>query len=377
VISKVEAAGPHQVVFTLKEPSAVVLHALALFGSAIVPPGAVRSLGPKFAEQPVGTGPYRFARWDRDQRIVLDRWDGYWGRKPAIPRVIVLPIPSPQTAVQKLEKGEVHVVDHATLADIEPLQKHARTKVDFETSLNVCYLAFNMKKSPYNDPHFRRAVALAIDRKALNQLAYYGLAEPASHLVPPAIWSTVGPAPDYEHNVDKAKYILSLAKLDSKQVELWHMTFARPYVPEPGRVAEFLKDALGRIGLEVTLRGFDKAAYTQKYKEEGHPMVLLGWNGDFPDADNFFYPLLHGDAIGDMNGSFFNDPAFNDAVKRAQSELDPAKRKPLLLAASQRMRVELPIVPLVHVKQMIGLSRKVNYDMHPIEYRFYVASFKE
>jgi ABC-type oligopeptide transport system substrate-binding subunit len=106
-------------------------------------------------------------------------------------------------------------------------------------------------------------------------------------------------------------------------------------------------------------------------------MVLLGWNGDFPDADNFFYPLLHGDAIGDMNGSFFNDPAFNDAVKRAQSELDPAKRKPLLLAASQRMRVELPIVPLVHVKQMIGLSRKVNYDMHPIEYRFYVASFKE
>ena len=376
-IAKVEADGPHRAVFTLKEPSSVILHNLALFGAAIVPPGAVRSLGPKFAESPVGTGPYRFARWDRDQRIVLDRWDSYWGLKPSIPRVIVLPIPSPQTAVQKLEKGEVHVVDHATLADIEPLQKHARTKVDFETSLNVCYLAFNMKKAPYNDPAFRRAVALAIDRKALNQLAYYGLAEPAANIVPPAIWSSVGPAADYEHNLEKAKVLLSRAKLESKQVELWHMTFARPYVPEPGRVAEFLKDALGRIGLEVTLRGFDKAAYTQKYKEEGHPMVLLGWNGDFPDADNFFYPLLHGDSIGDMNGSFFNDPAFNEAVKKAQTELDPAKRKPLLLAAYQRMREEMPIVPLVHVKQMIGLSRKVTYDMHPIEYRFYLASFKE
>ena len=377
VIAKVAADGPHRAVFTLKEPSVVILPNLALFGAAIVPPGAVKSLGAKFAERPVGTGPYRLSRWDRDQRIVLDRWEGYWGPKPAIPRVIVLPVPSPQTAVQKLEKGEVHVVDHPTLSDVGPLQKHPATKVDFETSLNVSYLAFNMKRAPYNDLNFRRAVALAIDRKALNQLAYYGYAEPAVNLVPPAIWSNVGPVPDYEHNVEKAKLLLAKVKMDSKEVEIHHLTVARPYAPEPGRVAEYLKDALGRIGLEVKLRGFDDAAWKQKYKEESHPMVLMGWNADFPDADNFFYPLLHGDAIGDMNGSFFNDPAFNDAVRKAQSELDPAKRKPLLMTAFQRYRDELPTVPLVHVKQMVALSRKLNYNMHPIEYRFYMASFRE
>jgi peptide/nickel transport system substrate-binding protein len=376
-IEKVAADGPHRAVFTLREPSAVFLHNLALFGAAIVPPGAVRSLGPRFAEQPVGTGPYRFARWDRDQRIVLDRHDRYWGPKPAIPRVIVLPVPSPQTAVQKLQKGEVHVVDHPTLADVESLQKYPMTKVDFETSLNICYLGFNLKKHPYSDLNFRRAVALAIDRRALNRVAYHGLAEPASNIVPPAIWSGFGSSDDYEHNLEKARLLLSKVKLDSGAVELIHMTWSRPYVPEPGRVAEYLKDALSRIGLEVKLRGYDKGAYTQKYKEESHPMVLLGWNADFPDPDNFFYPLLHGDAIGDMNSSFFNDPAFNDAVKRSQSELDPSRRKALLQAAYARYREELPTVPLVHVKQAIALARNVKYDMHPIEYRFYLASFAE
>jgi len=377
VIEKVAADGPHRAVFTLKEPSVVILPNLALFGAAIVPPGAVRSLGAKFAESPVGTGPYRLARWDRDLRIVLDRWEGYWRPKPAIPRVIVLPIPSPQTAVQKLEKGEVHVVDHPTLADVAALQKHPATKVDFETSLNVSYVAFNMKKAPYNDLQFRRAVALAVDRKALNQLAYHGLAEPATNLIPPAIWSNVGPSVEYEHNLEKAKAALARANLETKEVELYHLTVARPYAPEPGRVAEYLKDALGRIGLQVRLRGFDDAAWKQKYKEESHPMVLMGWNADFPDADNFYYPLLHGNSIGDMNGSFFDDPAFNEAVRKSQSELDPAKRKELLLAAHGRLRDEIPVLPLVHVKQLVALSRKVNYDMHPIEYRFSVASFRE
>lgn len=106
-------------------------------------------------------------------------------------------------------------------------------------------------------------------------------------------------------------------------------------------------------------------------------MVLMGWNADFPDADNFYYPLLHGNSIGDMNGSFFDDPAFNEAVRKSQSELDPAKRKELLLAAHGRLRDEIPVLPLVHVKQLVALSRKVNYDMHPIEYRFSVASFRE
>ncbi len=376
-IARVEAAGPLKAVFRLKNPSAVVLYNLTLFGACIVSPSAVRKHGGKFAQNPAGTGPYRLFRWDRDVRIVLDRFDGYWGPKPSIARVIVVPVASAQTAIQKLRKGEVHVVDHPTLADVKPLRDDPATKVDTEASLNVCYLAFNMRKAPYSDPDFRRAVSLALDRGTLNQLAYHGLAEPAANIVPPAIWKDLCPTPEYEHSLEKAREHLAKVRLASNQVELVHMTYARPYVPEPHRVAEFVKDQLRKIGLEVKLTGYDKAAFTLKYKEADHPMVLMGWNADIPDPDNFFYPLLHGDSAADLNASFFNDPEFNAAVKSAQSELDPAKRREHYAKAYRRYREELPSVPLVHVRQIIGLSRRVDYNMHPIEYRFYTASLRD
>ena len=152
-------------------------------------------------------------------------------------------------------------------------------------------------------------------------------------------------------------------------------TFARPYAPEPLRAAEFVKDQLRKIGLEVKLTGYDKAAFDQKYKEPNHPMYLLGWIADIPDPDNFFYPLLHGDSKDAMNASFFDDPDFNAAVKDAQSERDPAKRRALLATAYARYREVLPTLPLVHVRQVIALSKQVRYDMHPIEVRFYAAGW--
>jgi peptide/nickel transport system substrate-binding protein len=374
-IDKVAADGPDRVVFTLKRPNVVMLYNLTLFAAHIVSPTAVKKHGDKFPINPVGSGPYKLSRWDRDVRIVLDRNESYWGPKPAIERVIVVPVASPQTAIEKLKKGEVHVVDHPTLADVKTLQENAGTKVDTETSLTVSYLGFNLKKAPYSDPNFRRAVSLALDRRTLNELAYHGLAEPAANLVPPALWKDACPTPPYEFDLEKAREALSKVKLESKDVELIHMTFSRPYVPEPLRAAEFVKDQLRKIGLEVKLTGYDKAAYDQKYKDPNHPMYLLGWIADIPDPDNFYYPLLHGDSISSMNASFFDDAVFNAAVKDAQSELDPAKRRALLATAYARYREVLPTIPLVHVKQIIGLSKRVDYNMHPIEYRFYTASW--
>ncbi len=374
-IEKVVAEAPDRVVFTLRRTSVVMLYNFTLFAAHIVSPAAVRKYGARFPTNPVGTGPYRLSRWDRDVRMVLDRNEGYWGPKPAIARFIVLPVKSSQTAIEKLKKGEVQVVDHPTLADVQALEADPRTKVDSQSSLTVSYLGFNLRKPPYNDPNFRRAVSLALDRRTLNELAYHGLAEPAANLVPPALWKNACPTPPYEYDLEKAKECLRKVPLESREIELIHMTFSRPYVPEPLRAAEFVKDQLRKIGLEVRLIGYDKAAYDQKYKEPNHPMYLLGWIADIPDPDNFYYPLLHGDSKDDMNASFFDDPEFNDAVKRAQTESDPGRRNGLLAKAYARYREELPTIPLVHVKQVIGLSRRVEYRMHPIETRFYAASW--
>jgi peptide/nickel transport system substrate-binding protein len=372
-LDRIDADGPSRLHVRLKRPSALLLQHLALFSACIVSPPAVKREGAAFPRRPSGTGPYLLAAWDPDVRIVLDRFDGYWGPRPAFARVIVIPVKSPQTAIEKLRRGEVHVVDHPTLADVKALQGDPAVVVDTGASMSVCYLGFNLTKPPYDRAEFRRAVSLALDRDALNQIAYHGLAEPASNLVPPAIWKDLCPTPPYERDLEQARELVAKFPPGSRKVELIHMTFGRPYIPEPQRVAEWVKDQLGRIGLEVTLTGYDKAAYTQKYKEPSHPMYLLGWFADIADPDNFFHPLLHGDSKNDMNGSFFDDPAFNSAVTEARGALDASKRRALYAVAYGRYRDAIPTLPLVHVPLRIVRSRKVAVRLHPFEYRFYEA----
>ncbi|MBI2898570.1 MAG: ABC transporter substrate-binding protein [Planctomycetes bacterium] len=375
-IEKVEASGD-AVVFTLKQPNATFLQVLALFGAAIVGPEAVKKHGPGFSRNPCGTGPYRLHRWRQGEKLVLERFGDYWGPKPAISRVVFLPVASAQTAIEKLKNGEVHIVDHVTLADVKIVESSPGMRIESETSLNVCYLGFNSKKFPYNDPNFRRAVALAIDRDELNQIVYYGQGEPARNLVPPAIWRDIGDLPTYEFNIEKAKDHLKKVDLPPDfRPELWHMAFARPYVPEPDRLAEYVRNQLRKIGLELAIQKFEKAAWGEKTKDPDHPMYILGWSADYADPDNFYHALLAGGAKNELNSSFWEHAEFNDLVVRAQSEQDERKRKDLYLRAAMIYREEMPTLPLVHVKQLAACSRKVKYDLHPIEVRLYPVTFQ-
>ncbi len=374
-IDKVEGSG-ESVTFTLKQPNATFLQVLALFCAAIVSPEAVRKHGKEFNQNPAGTGPYRLKEWRSREKIVLERFDGYWGKKPSIERIIFLPVQSSQTAIEKLKNGEVHIVDHITLADVKTVETTPGLYVESETSLNVAYLGFNMKKAPYNHPDFRRAVALAIDRNELNELVYYGQAEPARNLVPPAIWRDTGELPPYECDLARAKEHLAKVDLGGIQVELWHTSFPRPYMPEPGRVAEYIQNRLRKIGLEIRLQAFEKGAYQKATQNPDHPMYLLGWNADYADPDNFLHALLAGGERNELNDSFFVHAEYNDTVTRAQSELDPSKRKALYRRAAEIYRNEMPTIALVHVKQLAACSKRVKYNHHPIEYRLYPVTFQ-
>ncbi|MBI4564053.1 MAG: ABC transporter substrate-binding protein [Planctomycetes bacterium] len=378
VIETVEPRGSHAVVFKLKAPSAVFLMNLAMFPAEIVSPSAVIKHGDQFGRHPCGTGPMRFALWDHNVKITLERNPAYWGPKADMDRLIVLDVKDPQTAIQKLKTGSVHVVDHVTLADIPAIEEDPDLYMEYESPMTVCYLGFNMRKPPYSDPNFRKAVALALDRKKIVEIAYHNRAEAAKTIVPPVLFQPPSSLPSLDHNLEKAKECLAKVELPEGFVAtLWHMTYPRPYVPEPDKLAQVIQDDLSRIGLPLKLEGFNVDIYTKKLQDLDHPMFLLGWNADIADPDNFLYALLHGDSIGDpdhpsgTNHSFFNHPEFNERVKTAQMTLDASKRKKLYDEALAILHAEVPVVPLVHVRQMAAVSKKVTYNHHPIEYRLW------
>ena len=377
-IETVETPDPLTVVIRLKVPSAVFLLNLAMFPAGIVSPDAVKKHGAQFGRNPVGTGPLKFKQWEPGVKVVLDRNEDYWGAKAKVSRLIILDVKDPQVAIQKLKKGEVQVVDNITLADIPAIENDPELQMEYEVSMNICYLGFNMRKAPYNDPNFRRAVAHAIDRNKIIRIGYQGRAEEAKTIVPPSVFTAPGDLPSCAYDPEKAKQYLAKAALPAGfEAAIWHMTYPRPYVAEPDKLVQVIQDDLSRIGLKVRLEGFNVDIYSKKIRDLDHPMLLLGWSADIADPDNFLYVLLHGDSIGPLdrpsgtNQTFFNHPKFNELVKAAQTEVDAAKRKGMYDQALKIYHDEVPSVPLAHVKQMAAVSRKVKYNHHPIEYRFW------
>ncbi len=133
-----EIRGEHEVVVNLTRPSGRFLPAMTYWQFTIASPDALRryeadrvsgsGAAPKFegtfgTEHPVGTGPFKFERWIRNDRVVLVRNDGYWGEKPKLDRVIFRPIADPTARRQSLESGEIHGYEPVDAADLGPLER--------------------------------------------------------------------------------------------------------------------------------------------------------------------------------------------------------------------------------------------------------------
>jgi peptide/nickel transport system substrate-binding protein len=379
VIDSIDAPDPQRVVIKLKEPSAVFLMNLAMFPAGIVSPAAVRKSGADgFATNPVGTGPLKFKEWQRDVKIVLVKNSAYWGSAAKMDRLIILDVKDAKTAVQKLKNGEVDAIDKLTLADIAAIDADPNLAMEYEVSMNVCYLTFNMGRDPDRDPNFRKAIAHALDRKKIVELAYHGKADQATSILPPSIFPPPAGLPDYPYDVAKAKEFLAKVKLPARfELRLWHMAYDRPYVPEADKLALVIQEQLSRIGLKVRLEGFNQDIYRRRTHDLDHPLLIMGWSADIADPDNFMYALLHGESIGPRdqpdgtNNSLFDHAEFNSIVKAAQSEVDAGKRRAMYEKALRISQEELPVIPLAHVRQMAAVSKKVKYNHHPIEYRFW------
>jgi peptide/nickel transport system substrate-binding protein len=375
MIKKIEAAGPHLVRFTLEKPNAAFLRNLAMFPASIVSPAAVRKNPADFANQPVGTGPMKFIEWKKGDRIVLQRFDGYWDKTRAArsDRLVFIFVKEAGPRLEKLRAGQADIATNLALSDLKSIESDPAFTVDYQVSMNICYLGFNMRKPPYNDLNFRRAVAHALNRAKLIDKAYHGFAEPARTIVPPAIFKPDSGGPSYEPDAARAKEYLSKVKLPEEGIVLWVPVISRPYMPDPKSIAVSVKDDLARIGLEVKLETHPWTAYLDMVDKDDHPMFLLGWSTDNADPDNFYFALLHGSSIGGSNSSFFNDAGFNRLTEEAQTAVDAAKRAQLYTQADKIFLEQIPVLPLVHVRQAVAMRKGVRYRMHPIDTRAFLV----
>ncbi len=373
VIDQIAAVDKFTVKMTLKEPSAVFLNNLAMFPASIVSPTAVKKLGKGFSVAGVGTGPFRFERWIRDQQIVLAANDDHWRGRPNLDRVVFVPVSESATRIQQLTRGEIHIADNLPPAELDALAKKPGLEVIETVSMNVAYLAMQTEKPPLNDVRVRQAIAFALDKQALIRVGYAGHAEASVNLLPRAMWGHHDGIEDRPFDLDKGRELLKAAADETGlelpiELSLAVMSEPRPYMEQPLQVAAFVKDSLAKVGINLTIEPKPVTPHFAKMMRGDYEIGLAGWTTDNGDPDNFLYSLLDSDNISESgnNMSRFRNDKVHELLLAAQSELDRDKRLALYHEAQELIFAEVPVVPLLSTKQRAAHSSRIkDYRLHP------------
>ncbi|HEY1067005.1 MAG TPA: ABC transporter substrate-binding protein, partial [Pirellulales bacterium] len=371
-ITKIEAVDPLTVKFTLTGPSAVFLANLAMFPAQIVSQAAVKKWGKAFGDHPVGAGPFRFVRRTTDVELVLEANPDHWRGKPKVAQIVFIPVAEPAKRVEQLRRGETTMADDLPPNDLKQLEKDPALTVQRRPGMNVCYLAGQMEKAPFDNLVVREAIWQAIDKARLIEICYGGGADPAVHLLPPTLTPYYLAMSDRAYDPEKAKQALAeeqaAGRFQPRKLSLFMPTSPRPYLPEPQKTAVFIRDQLGKIGLDVEIVPNRIDDHFARLSRGEHDLGLIGWSSDNADPDNFLYQLLDPDQIRDdgNNASRYNNPEFHKLMLAGQVELDQAKRVEIYHAALKIAFADAPVVPLVHMPfQCTHQKRLTGYKLHP------------
>lgn len=320
-----------------------------------------KSPGPKpLVSNPVGTGPWVFKKWVKDQKLIYEANPNYWGEKPKAKKLIMVPIKENNSRLLQLESGAAQILDGLRPADARKKASDPKIEILHQAGMAMGYLAMNNDVPPFDNPKVRKAVALAIDRRKIVELNFQGYATPAGTPVPPGLLGHVPELKATDPDIERAKALIKESGVETPiKTELWHMPIPRPYMPEPKKIAILIAESLRSIGIEAELVSKKWEIYLKETKEGKHPMCLLGWTADVADADNFLYVLLGKDNIGSTNVSRYANEEVLDLLLRAQSAIKDSERAALYRKAQEIIYAENPIVPLVYADQLMAYRKDV------------------
>ena len=367
VIKDVKADGDYTVIFTLSRPQAPFLKNLAMSPFGIASPTAFEKDGDKFGQNPVGTGPFKFVEWRPTETITIEKFEDYWQEGlPKLDRVIFQVFQDNTARLNALIAGEIDLADGVNPSDGKTVEGNSALQLIERPSMNVGYLGLTSTRPPFDNKLVRQAVNYAIDKQAIVDAFFEGRAQVAANPMPPSISGYNDDIDPYPYDKAKAKELLAEAGYDGKEIELWAMPVARPYMPDAAKVAEVIKKNLENVGMPAKIVTFEWATYLEKAKNGEADMFMLGWTGDNGDADNFIYTLLDKDNIGSNNYSYYSNDEVHDLLIAAQSEVDEAKRIDLYKQAQVIIHEDAPWVPLAHSTPLLAAKSSVKgFKPHP------------
>lgn len=381
LIKDIRKVDDYKIQIELHKPEAPFLANLAMGFSSILSEEygeflAKKNQKDKMDTEPVGTGPFVFKKYVKDNLIRYAAHPQYFGGTSKIDNLVFSITPDPSVRFQKLKAGECHFIAEPSPADILKITSDKKFTVIKTEGLNVGYLAFNTQKKPFDNPLVRQAINQALNRDAYIEAIFLGNAQKAKNPIPPTMWSHNNKIKPYEYNPEEAKKLLVRAGYPNGfETELWTLPVSRPYNPNGKKMGEMMQSDLARVGIKAKLVTYKWAEYLSKAAKGEHQLLQLGWTGDNGDPDNFLGTLLGCEAI--ENGSNYArwcDKDFQQHIEKAKVTTVHQERVQHYEKAQEIFKTQVPWVAIAHSTVFKAMTKKVKgYKASP----FGVESFFE
>jgi peptide/nickel transport system substrate-binding protein len=358
-VKAVSVIDPRTVRIELSEPYAPLIAQLADRAGMMVSPKAARALGEKLATHPVCAGPYKFVEWVAQDRIVFNRFAGYWNASAvAIDRVIYLPIPDDTVRLANLRAGGLHIIERVAPSDLATLRGDARVKLYEAPAIGYRVLSINTNKGPAaksplgSNAALREAFELSLDRAIINQVAFDGVFIPGNQPEAPGTPFYAAALPPPPRDLARARALVAASGSGRLRVR-----FLVSNDPLDGRVAQIIQAMAGEAGFDVTLEVAESASLLTRLKSGDYQLALLIWSGR-PDPDANIAMWVACD--GFINWGQYCDPRLDQILRQARATTDVKERAGLYARAAAIYLAARPYLFLYHLKWLWGVSARLD-----------------
>jgi len=351
-------------VIELDEPFSPFLGLLTMPPASVIPVEEVLHWGPDFSSHPVGTGPFVLSEWLPNRHLKLQKRDNYFDGSARVAGIVYRIIPEELTAVAEFELGNLDVM---TVPDSEYSRYRSSerwsTLILCVSGLNTYYLGMNCQRPPFNDPGLRRAVHQAIDRRRILETFLEGRGRLAAGPVPDLLRKWPAPEP-YAYDPEASRRYIKENGLGGLQVSFFISSELR-FVED---MAEIIQSYLRQAGLEVKIKRLEWSAFKEAVASGEADLFWLSWWADYPDPENFMFPLFHSSNHGTAgNRARYSNSEADALLEKAQLAVSEKARDGLYEEAERIVVREAPWVFFWHRTDCTVRQPWVrHYDMYPI-----------
>ena len=310
-----------------------------------------------FNTAPVGTGAYRFVDWKRDNRLVLQAYDGYYGGAAKLRDLVLRVIPDETVLLQELRTGGIEFMERVPREAVADLQSSPEFEVALVDNIGCSFISFNTTHPVLGDKAVRQAVGYAIDMDTFIEAVLLGLALPATGLFPPYTWMYEPDVRRYAYDPAQAEQILDAAGWakgeDGKR--------AKDGVPLAFKMSTFkgheageqllasAKEWLAAVGMDMEIEIIELAAWIDTLVNSTFEATMSNWDGS-ADPDGYGYGMYHSE--GGRNRALYRNPEIDKVLEEGRRTLDQEARKQAYSAFQKIAAEDVPYLPVYHYQHI-------------------------